>query len=51
MPQCAAPKVEINLIGTEGQVLCERCEIADELLSRGRGLLGRKTLPRTATGS
>ena len=35
----------IVLIGTEGQVVCERCEIADGFLSRGRGLLGRKTLP------
>ena len=36
----------IVLIGTEGQVLCERCEIADGFISRGRGLLGRTTLSR-----
>ena len=41
----AAVRRPIALIGTEGQVLCERCEIADGFISRGRGLLGRATLP------
>jgi uncharacterized protein len=36
----------IVLVGPEGQVVCERCEIADGFFSRARGLLGRKDLPR-----
>jgi uncharacterized membrane protein (UPF0127 family) len=36
----------IVLVGPEGQVVCERCEIADRLGTRGRGLLGRKELDR-----
>ena len=34
----------IALIGREGRVVCEHCEIADGFFSRGRGLLGRKEL-------
>jgi uncharacterized protein len=29
----------------DGDVVCERCLVADGFWSRGRGLLGRKTLP------
>lgn len=36
----------IVLVGEKGQAVCERCEIADGFFSRGRGLLGRKRLPR-----
>ena len=34
----------IVLVGPEGQVVCERCELADGFLNRGRGLLGRSEL-------
>jgi uncharacterized membrane protein (UPF0127 family) len=30
----------------ERQVVCERCDVADNALTRMRGLLGRRTLPR-----
>jgi len=40
------PVNTIVLVGPEGQVVCERCEIADRLFSRGRGLLGRRQLLR-----
>jgi PAS domain S-box-containing protein len=36
----------IVLLGPNGQVVCERCEIAGDFLRRGRGLLGRKELLR-----
>lgn len=36
----------IVLVGPRGQVVCERCELADGLFSRGRGLLGRRELRR-----
>jgi uncharacterized protein len=32
------------LLGPEGQVVCERCDLADGFASRGRGLLGRTEL-------
>jgi uncharacterized membrane protein (UPF0127 family) len=34
----------IVLLGSDGRVVCERCEIAGDFLRRGRGLLGRKEL-------
>ena len=34
----------IVLVGPEGQVVCDYCELADGFLSRGRGLLGRAEL-------
>jgi len=37
---------KIFLLGSEGQVVCERCEIADGPFMRMRGLLGRKSLSR-----
>jgi hypothetical protein len=37
---------KIVLVGSEGQVVCELCEIADGPLTRMRGLLGRKSLTR-----
>ena len=40
------PVNTIVLVGPEGQVVCERCEIADGFFSRARGLLGRSQLPR-----
>ncbi len=36
----------IVLVAQNGQVVCERCEIADGFFSRGRGLLGRAGLDR-----
>lgn len=30
---------------TRGEVLCDECEVADNILTRVRGLLGRKSLP------
>jgi uncharacterized membrane protein (UPF0127 family) len=37
---------QIVLLGRQGQIVCERCEIADGIFTRMRGLLGRKRLPR-----
>jgi hypothetical protein len=37
---------EIVLVGQAGQIVCERCEVADRVFSRVRGLLGRRSLPR-----
>ena len=34
------------LIGPQGQIVCERCELADGPLGRMRGLSGRTRLPR-----
>lgn len=34
----------VILVGPEGRVVCDRCELADGFISRGRGLLGRKEL-------
>lgn len=34
------------LVGPEGQIVCERCELADGPVSRIRGLIGRTRLPR-----
>jgi uncharacterized protein len=34
------------LVGPEGQIICERCELADGPVSRIRGLIGRSRLPR-----
>jgi uncharacterized membrane protein (UPF0127 family) len=36
----------IVLVGPNGQVVCERCEIAGDFLRRARGLLGRNELGR-----
>jgi uncharacterized protein len=33
------------VIAGERRVLCERCDVADKLLARMRGLLGRRRLP------
>jgi uncharacterized membrane protein (UPF0127 family) len=35
-----------TLIAGDGRVVCERCVVADTFLSRLRGLLGRRELPR-----
>ncbi len=40
------PVNTIVLVGPEGQIVCERCEIAQRFLSRIRGLLGRPQLIR-----
>lgn len=34
------------LVGPAGQIVCERCEVADGPVSRMRGLIGRGRLPR-----
>jgi uncharacterized protein len=34
------------LLAREGDVVCDRCEIADGVITRVRGLLGRSGLPR-----
>ncbi len=36
----------IVLVAQDGQVVCERCEMADGFFNRGRGLLGREGLER-----
>ena len=36
----------IVLVGPQGQVVCELCQIADGFFRRGRGLLGRPDLPQ-----
>ena len=33
-----------TLVGPEGQVVCERCEIAESMFNRVRGLLARNEL-------
>lgn len=35
----------VVLVGRKGQVVCERCEVADGAFTRMRGLLGRQGLP------
>jgi uncharacterized membrane protein (UPF0127 family) len=35
----------IVLTGRDGSVVCERCVVADRMLSRMKGLLGRRSLP------
>jgi uncharacterized membrane protein (UPF0127 family) len=37
--------VEITVARTDGGVVCERCVVADRVLPRMRGLLGRRELP------
>jgi uncharacterized protein len=34
------------VLGGDGRVVCERCSVADGFVSRLRGLLGRRELPR-----
>ena len=36
---------QIVLLAPEGQLVCERCEVADGFFSRFLGLLGRERLP------
>jgi uncharacterized membrane protein (UPF0127 family) len=36
----------VVLVNRNGAVVCERCAVADTMLARMRGLLGRKHLPR-----
>ncbi len=35
-----------TLLGSDGRVVCERCAVADSFVTRLRGLLGRRELPR-----
>ena len=35
----------IKLVNQDGAVVCDRCAVADTMLGRMRGLLGRKELP------
>jgi uncharacterized membrane protein (UPF0127 family) len=37
---------EIALRREDGSIVCERCVLADTALTRSRGLLGRRDLPR-----
>jgi uncharacterized membrane protein (UPF0127 family) len=37
---------EMKTTGSREQVVCARCEVADGPLTRLRGLMGRRTLPR-----
>jgi uncharacterized membrane protein (UPF0127 family) len=37
--------VEVVVERDDGSVVCERCTVADTMLARMRGLLGRKQLP------
>jgi uncharacterized protein len=39
-----SPREVAPLLAEDGRVVCERCEVADSLVSRTRGLLGRKSL-------
>jgi uncharacterized protein len=36
--------VAVTLLREEGTVVCERCEVADTFLTRGKGLLGKRAL-------
>ena len=35
----------LTLRGEDGRVICEQVQVADGMLSRARGLLGRRSLP------
>jgi uncharacterized membrane protein (UPF0127 family) len=35
----------VAIVRSDGAIACERCTVADRMLSRMRGLLGRKSLP------
>jgi uncharacterized protein len=35
----------LPLVGDDGDVVCERCTVADRMLPRMKGLLGRRELP------
>jgi uncharacterized membrane protein (UPF0127 family) len=37
--------VQVIATGTDGRVVCERCQVADGPLTRLRGLMGRRSLP------
>ena len=37
---------QIRIDGARGTVVCDRCEVADGPLTRLRGLMGRRDLPR-----
>lgn len=38
--------LQVNTMGARGRLVCERCEVADGPLTRLRGLMGRRSLPR-----
>ena len=40
-----ASRQKMILRGADGRVVCASCEVADGLVSRARGLLGRSELP------
>jgi uncharacterized protein len=41
-----SPRHEVVVVrGDGGRIVCERCEVADTVIARARGLLGRKNLP------
>jgi uncharacterized protein len=43
-----SPRHEVVVRGDGGRIVCERCEVADTLMTRARGLLGRNDLPSGA---
>jgi uncharacterized membrane protein (UPF0127 family) len=44
-----SPRHEVVVVrGDGGRIVCERCEVADTVIARARGLLGRKNLPSGA---
>jgi uncharacterized membrane protein (UPF0127 family) len=44
-----SPRHELVVLrGDGGRIVCERCEVADTVIARARGLLGRKNLPSGA---
>lgn len=43
-PRRAARSV-VTLVGDDGATICERCTVADTMLPRMKGLLGRRELP------
>jgi uncharacterized membrane protein (UPF0127 family) len=44
-----SPRHEVVVVrGEGGRIVCERCEVADTVIARARGLLGRKNLPSGA---
>jgi len=41
-----SPQHEVVVVrGDGGRIVCQRCEVANTVLARARGLLGRKNLP------
>jgi uncharacterized protein len=44
-----SPRHQVVVVrGDGGRIVCERCEVANTVVTRARGLLGRKNLPSGA---